>query len=117
MLDDFSLTIEAGETVAFVGHTGAGKSTLGRLVARFYEFEDGELLIDGHDIRSFNLPSYRRQLGVVPQSPFLFSGTIADNIRYARPDAIRRRGRDRSAAGRRRRLARSTPRRADNLGR
>ena len=87
VLDDFSLTIEAGETVAFVGHTGAGKSTLGRLVARFYEFEDGVLLIDGHDIRSFNLASYRRQLGVVPQSPFLFSGTIADNIRYARPNA------------------------------
>jgi ATP-binding cassette subfamily B protein len=87
VLGDFNLTIEAGETVAFVGHTGAGKSTLGRLVSRFYEFEDGELLIDGHDIRSFNLPSYRRQLGVVPQSPFLFSGTVADNIRYARPDA------------------------------
>jgi len=87
VLQDFNLTIDAGETVAFVGHTGAGKSTLGRLVARFYEFEDGELLIDGHDIRSFNLASYRRQLGVVPQSPFLFSGTIADNIRYARPDA------------------------------
>jgi ATP-binding cassette, subfamily B, bacterial len=87
VLTDFNLTIEAGETVAFVGHTGAGKSTIGRLVSRFYEFEDGELLIDGYDIRTFDLASYRRQLGVVPQSPFLFTGTIADNIRYARPDA------------------------------
>jgi ATP-binding cassette, subfamily B, bacterial len=87
VLTGFNLTIEAGETVAFVGHTGAGKSTIGRLVARFYEFQRGELLIDGYDSRSFDLASYRRQLGVVPQAPFLFSGTIADNIRYARPDA------------------------------
>lgn len=87
VLKDFSLTISAGETVAFVGHTGAGKSTLGKLIARFYEFQDGEILIDGRDIRSFELESYRRQLGIVPQVPFLFSGTIADNIRYPRPEA------------------------------
>ena len=87
VLRDFSLTIEAGETVALVGHTGAGKSSLGKLVARFYEFQAGQLLIDGYDIRSFDLPSYRRQLGVVPQTPFLFSGTVADNIRYAVPEA------------------------------
>ncbi|MEA2529259.1 MAG: hypothetical protein QOG89_903 [Thermomicrobiales bacterium] len=87
VLRDFSLTIPAGETVAFVGHTGAGKSTLGKLVARFYEFQGGQILIDGRDIRSFELESYRSQLGLVPQLPFLFSGTVADNIRYPRPNA------------------------------
>ncbi len=87
VLKDFSLTIQAGETVAFVGHTGAGKSSLGKLIARFYEFQGGEILIDDQDIRTFDLQSYHRQLGIVPQIPFLFSGTVADNIRYARPDA------------------------------
>jgi len=87
VLKAFNLTIPAGETVAFVGHTGAGKSSLGKLVARFYEFQDGMLLIDDQDIRTFDLPSYRRRLGIVPQTPFLFSGTVADNIRYARQDA------------------------------
>ncbi|MSP14193.1 MAG: ABC transporter ATP-binding protein [Chloroflexi bacterium] len=87
VLQDFNLTIQAGETLALVGHTGAGKSSLGKLVARFYEFQGGQLLIDGQDIRTFDLLSYRRQLGIVPQTPFLFAGTVADNIRYARPDA------------------------------
>ena len=87
VLHDFNLTIPAGQTLAIVGHTGAGKSTLGKLITRFYEFQEGELLIDGRDIRSFDLPRYRRQLGIVPQSPFLFSGTVADNIRYPKPDA------------------------------
>ena len=83
----FNLTIPAGQTLAIVGHTGAGKSTLGKLIARFYEFQEGQLLIDGRDIRRFDLAAYRRQLGIVPQSPFLFSGTVADNIRYPKPDA------------------------------
>ncbi len=87
VLADFNLTIQAGETIAFVGHTGAGKSSLGKLIARFYEFQGGEILIDDHNIRTFNLPAYHRQLGIVPQIPFLFSGTVADNIRYARPEA------------------------------
>ncbi len=87
VLTDFSLTIKPGETVALVGHTGAGKSSLGKLVARFYEFQGGQLLIDGRDIRSFDLHTYHRLLGMVPQVPFLFSGTVADNIRYARPEA------------------------------
>ena len=87
VLTDFSLTIRAGETIAFVGHTGAGKSSLGKLIARFYEFQGGEILIDDQDIRTFDLQAYHRQLGIVPQIPFLFSGTVADNIRYARPDA------------------------------
>jgi ABC-type multidrug transport system fused ATPase/permease subunit len=85
VLEHFNLTIKAGETIALVGHTGAGKSSLAKLVARFYEYQDGQLLIDGKDIRSFDLPSYRRHLGIVPQIPFLFSGTVAENIRYARP--------------------------------
>ncbi len=87
VLDDFSLTVAPGETVAIVGHTGAGKSSLARLVARFYEFQGGEIRIDGRDIRSLDLAQYRRRLGLVPQEPFLFSGTLGDNIRYSRPDA------------------------------
>ncbi len=87
VLKGFNFTIAAGETVALVGHTGAGKSSLGKLVARFYEFQGGQLLIDGQDIRSFDLRSYREQLGIVQQTPFLFTGTVAQNIRYGRPDA------------------------------
>jgi ABC-type multidrug transport system fused ATPase/permease subunit len=87
VLEDFRLHIRAGETVALVGHTGAGKSTLGKLVARFYEFQGGEILIDGRDIRTFQLRAYRRHLGIVPQVPFLFTGSVADNIRYARPES------------------------------
>jgi ABC-type multidrug transport system fused ATPase/permease subunit len=87
ILQDFSLDVPAGQTLAVVGHTGAGKSSLVRLITRFYEFQGGELLIDGRDIRTFDLSQYRRQIGLVPQSPFLFSGTVADNIRYGRPEA------------------------------
>jgi ATP-binding cassette subfamily B protein len=86
VLRDFSLHIRDGESVALVGHTGAGKSSIVKLIARFYEFQSGELLVDGRDIRSFDLSEYRRQLGIVSQTPFLFSGTVADNIRYAAPD-------------------------------
>jgi ATP-binding cassette subfamily B protein len=86
VLKAFSLHIAPGESVALVGHTGAGKSSLAKLVARFYEFQGGQISIDGKDIRSFDLSSYRRQLGIVSQTPFLFSGTVADNIRYARRD-------------------------------
>ncbi len=87
VMQDFDLHIKPGESIAFVGHTGAGKSTVAKLTARFYEFQKGEILIDGQDIRSYDLPSYRSRLGIVPQAPFLFSGTILENIRYARPDA------------------------------
>ncbi len=85
VLRDFDLRIEPGESVAFVGHTGAGKSSIAKLIARFYEFQGGRILIDGQDIRTFDLVSYRQQLGIVSQTPFLFSGTVADNIGYARP--------------------------------
>ena len=87
ILKDFNLTIEAGQTIALVGHTGSGKSSIAKLISRFYAYQDGQLLIDGQDIRTFNLPSYRSQLGVVTQTPFLFDGTVMDNIRYGRPDA------------------------------
>ena len=85
VLTDFNLHIQAGENLAFVGHTGAGKSSIAKLIARFYEFQEGKLLVDGHDIRTLDLAQYRRQLGIVSQVPFLFSGSVADNIRYAAP--------------------------------
>jgi ATP-binding cassette subfamily B protein len=89
VLNDFDLHIAPGETVALVGHTGAGKSSVARLIARFYEFQGGEIRIDGRDIRSFDLGSYRCQLGIVTQTPFLFAGTVLDNIRYSCRDAAR----------------------------
>ncbi len=85
VLEHFHLHIHPGETIALVGHTGAGKSSIAKLIARFYEFQDGRILIDQHDIRTFDLLAYRRQLGFVSQTPFLFSGTVAENIRYANP--------------------------------
>jgi len=85
ILSDFNLLIQPGENLALVGHTGAGKSSIAKLIARFYEYQEGRLLIDGRDIRTFDLTQYRRQLGIVSQVPFLFSGTVAENIRYAVP--------------------------------
>ncbi|MEY9856209.1 ATP-binding cassette subfamily B protein [Catenulispora sp. GAS73] len=87
VLSGISLEIRAGETVAFVGPTGAGKSTLAKLVTRFYDPTSGRVLIDGHDLRGVRIESLRRQLGVVPQEPFLFAGPLRDNIRFAAPDA------------------------------
>ena len=87
VLEDFDLEVLPGETVALVGHTGAGKSSIARLITRFYEFQDGELLVDGRDARTLDLTQYRHHLGLVPQEPFLFSGTVRDNIRYGQPDA------------------------------
>jgi ATP-binding cassette subfamily B protein len=87
VLEDIDLSMVPGETVAFVGPTGAGKSTMAKLVTRFYDPTDGRVTIDGHDIRDVTLHSLRSQLGVVPQEPFLFAGTIGDNIAFARPEA------------------------------
>jgi ATP-binding cassette subfamily B protein len=81
------LEITPGETIALVGETGAGKSTIVKLVARFYDVTSGRVLIDGTPITDLDLRVYRRRLGYVPQEPFLFSGTIRDNIAYGRPDA------------------------------
>jgi len=87
VLKGFSLDIPAGQTLAVVGHTGAGKSSLMKLILRFYEFQSGRLLIDGRDIRTLDLAQYRRRIGLVPQAPVLFTGSVANNIRYGRPDA------------------------------
>jgi ABC-type multidrug transport system fused ATPase/permease subunit len=86
-LDDVSLVVPPGQTVALVGATGAGKSTFAKLVARFYDPTDGRVLVDGHDLRHVAARSLRSQMGIVPQEAFLFSGTIADNIGFGRPDA------------------------------
>jgi ATP-binding cassette subfamily B protein len=86
-MDDVSLTIPPGQVVALVGTTGAGKSTLMKLVARFYDATSGTIRIDGVPLPDLDLPAYRHQLGFVPQEPFLFSGTIRSNIAYGRPDA------------------------------
>src|SRR5207247_9557365 len=84
---DVALRAEAGETIAIVGPTGAGKTTLVNLIGRFYDVGDGAVLIDGIDVRDVTRASLRRQMGVVLQDSFLFSGTIMENIRYGRLDA------------------------------
>jgi ATP-binding cassette subfamily B protein len=84
---DIELRVRPGETVAFVGQTGAGKSTLAKLITRFYDPTAGRVLIDGHDLRTVTLDSLRRQLGVVPQEPFLFAGSLRYNISFANPGA------------------------------
>ncbi|MBC9716982.1 ABC transporter ATP-binding protein [Streptomyces sp. TRM66268-LWL] len=86
-LHQVDLTIPAGQTVAFVGETGAGKSTLVKLVARFYDPTGGRVTVDGSDLRDLDLTSYRHRLGVVPQEAYLFAGTVRDAIAYGRPDA------------------------------
>lgn len=86
-LGGVALTIPAGQTVAFVGETGAGKSTLVKLVARFYDPTSGRVLVDGTDLRHLDITSYRHRLGVVPQEAYLFQGTVRDAIAYGRPDA------------------------------
>jgi ATP-binding cassette subfamily B protein len=86
-MEDLDLDVQPGEVVALVGTTGAGKSTLVKLVARFYDPTEGRVLIDGMPLDQLDLPAYRHQIGYVPQEPFLFSGTIRSNIAYGRPDA------------------------------
>jgi ABC-type multidrug transport system fused ATPase/permease subunit len=87
VLDHVSFRGEPGQMVAMVGHTGAGKTTVASLLARFYDPADGAVLLDGHDLRDLSFQSLRRSVGLVLQDNFLFSGTIADNIRYSRKDA------------------------------
>jgi ATP-binding cassette, subfamily B, multidrug efflux pump len=86
ILHEVDLHIEAGQTVALVGPTGAGKTTIANLIARFYDVSAGQVTIDGVDVRSVTQASLRRQFGLVPQDPFLFAGSIADNIRFGRPE-------------------------------
>jgi ABC-type multidrug transport system fused ATPase/permease subunit len=87
VLHDVDLLIEPGQTIALVGPTGAGKSSIANLIARLYDVTDGAVLIDGTDVRAVAQRSLRRQTGIVPQEPFLFAGTIADNICFGRLDA------------------------------
>lgn len=87
VLHDVNLQIAAGQTIALVGPTGAGKTSIANLIARFYEVTEGSVRIDGIDVRTVNQASLRRQMGLVPQDPFLFAGTIAENIRFGCPDA------------------------------
>lgn len=88
-LEDVTLTVPPGQTVALVGATGAGKSTFAKLVARFYDPSEGAVLVDGHDLRAVRMRSLRAQMGIVPQEAFLFSGTIAENLAFGRADATR----------------------------
>jgi ATP-binding cassette subfamily B protein len=87
VLHGIDLDVPAGTTVALVGHTGAGKSTIAKLLARFYEPTSGRITIDGHDLNEVTMESLRRQLGIVPQEGFLFAGTVAENIAFGRPGA------------------------------
>ncbi|MFC1920497.1 ABC transporter ATP-binding protein [Chloroflexota bacterium] len=87
VLHDINLTVKSGETVAFIGRTGAGKSSLMNLASRFYEIDKGEVTVDGHSVASVTQESLRKQIGIVPQEAFLFSGTIEDNIRYGKLEA------------------------------
>ena len=87
VLFDVDMTAEPGEVVALVGPTGAGKTSIANLVARFYDVSEGAVKVDGVDVRTVTRASLHRQMGLVPQDPFLFSGTIADNIAFGRPEA------------------------------
>lgn len=87
VLDHFNVHIHPGENVALVGHTGAGKSSIAKLIARFYEYQNGNIFVDNQDIRSLDLGQYRSQLGIVSQTSFLFSGTVVENICYSSSDA------------------------------
>jgi ATP-binding cassette subfamily B protein len=98
VLHGVSVDVPAGGCLALVGQSGGGKSTLAKLIARFYDPSSGAVRVDDIDLRDVQLGSYRRQLGVVLQDPFLFSGTIADNIRFARPDACDEQVRETAAA-------------------
>jgi ATP-binding cassette subfamily B protein len=89
VIRDFTYTIEPGEMVGVVGHSGAGKTTLVNLLCRFYDVQRGAIRIDGVDLRDLSMQEIRQQVGIVLQKPFLFRGTIAENIAYARPDATR----------------------------
>jgi ATP-binding cassette subfamily B protein len=86
VLHGIDLDVPAGSTVALVGHTGAGKSTIAKLLARFYDPTEGAILLDGTDLRRFRQESLRRRLGIVPQEGFLFAGSVADNISFGRPE-------------------------------
>jgi len=82
IFDNFSLKVNPGESIALVGHTGAGKSSIAKLIARFYEFQGGDILVDGKSIRDYDLTEYRKHIGIIPQTPFLWADTVENNIKY-----------------------------------
>ena len=89
IFDNFSLKVNPGESVALVGHTGAGKSSIAKLIARFYEFQSGDILVDGKSIREYDLKEYRKHIGIIPQTPFLWADTVENNIKYGYENASR----------------------------
>ncbi|MHA1350859.1 MAG: ABC transporter ATP-binding protein, partial [Promethearchaeota archaeon] len=90
IFDNFSLKVNPGESVALVGHTGAGKSSIAKLIARFYEFQSGDILVDGKSIREYDLTEYRKQIGIIPQTPFLWADTVENNLKYGNKDATKK---------------------------
>jgi ABC-type multidrug transport system fused ATPase/permease subunit len=89
VFDNFSLKINPGESIALVGHTGAGKSSIAKLIARFYEFQGGDILVDGKSIKDYDLNEYRKHIGIIPQTPFLWADTVENNIKYGRESATK----------------------------
>ncbi|MEG3032366.1 MAG: ATP-binding cassette domain-containing protein, partial [Enterococcus sp.] len=87
IIRNVSFTAQPGETVAFIGSTGSGKSTLIQLIPRFYDVSEGEVLIDGVNVKDYRLKSLREKIGYIPQKALLFTGTIAENLRYGKEDA------------------------------
>ena len=89
VFDNFSLKVNPGESVALVGHTGAGKSSIAKLIARFYEFEGGDIIVDGKSIKDYDLTEYRKHIGIIPQTPFLWADTVENNIKYGHESATK----------------------------
>jgi len=87
IFDNFSLKVNPGESIALVGHTGAGKSSIAKLIARFYEFQSGDILVDEKSIREYDLTEYRKHIGIIPQTPFLWADTVENNIKYGNENA------------------------------
>jgi len=87
IFDNFSLKVNPGESIALVGHTGAGKSSIAKLIARFYEFQGGDILVDGKSIKEYDLTEYRKHIGIIPQTPFLWADTVENNIKYGYENA------------------------------
>ena len=90
IFDNFSLKVNPGESIALVGHTGAGKSSIAKLIARFYEFQGGDILVDGKSIREYDLTEYRKHIGIIPQTPFLWADTVENNIKYGYENASKK---------------------------